>query len=211
MILCIIISFIWSLLSCKVGQPIYCRILVTLWYLEWQLTTNLAALLWTASMRCISFLQWGDQIVHAYSRVGLARLKSWYWWDSYWSFFSALSCFPFPQVLFSSNIAKLSSLVSNLARGKDLSVTDDVTGCTKNSDMLECEGCEGLLVLLGVSADKLSKDIHRVYCIILPDSDAGAHVGSFADVSDPLWTGRGSQLVPGITATVVGVAVGMIT
>ena len=87
---------------------------------------------------------------------------------------------------FSSNIAKLSSLVSNLARGKDLSVTDDVTGCTKNSDMLECEGCERLLVLLGVSADKLSKDIHRVYCIISPDSDTGEHVGSLEDVSDSL-------------------------
>ena len=53
------------------------------------------------------------------------------------SFFSSSSLFFLFS--FSSNIAKLSSLVSNLAQGNDLPGVDDGSRDTKNYDMLEFE------------------------------------------------------------------------
>ena len=79
---------------------------------------------------------------------------------------------------FSSNIVKLSILVSNLARGNDLSATDDGSGRINISDMLDCEGP---LALIGVSVEEFGKDLHTVDCIALPDSKVGALVGSVPD------------------------------
>ena len=67
-------------------------------------------------------------------------------------FFSFSSSSLFFLFSFSSNIAKLSSLVSNLAWGNDLSGVDDGSRNTKNSNMLEFED---LATLLGVSAGAL--------------------------------------------------------
>jgi len=73
---------------------------------------------------------------------------------------------------FSSNIARLSSLV---AQGNDLYVIDNGSACTKHSDMVDCES---LLILLGVSADELGKDLHMIDTIVLPNGKAGVLVGS---------------------------------
>ena len=125
---------------------------------------------------------------------------------------------------FSSNIAKLSSLVSNLAQGNDLSGVDDGSRHTKNSDILEFEDLD---TLLGVSADALVKDLCTVCSGVIPDCNTGALatlIGSSADAKfiPPSGVLQASgtlgfprmlheRLDPGTIATLAGVSAGMIT